>query len=79
MVENWTELIIGAIMIVSPWVFGFADLSVAKWCDVLLGLALVVVNAWTLFERRPSSAAAAPEETKKRKAFKTSVEPKITA
>ena len=49
MTENWTELVIGIIIIISPWVFGFSDISVAKWCNVLLGLVLVLVNAWTIF------------------------------
>jgi len=65
-------------MIISPWVFGFSDISVAKWCDVLLGLALVVLNAWTIFGERMSAAAPASEEPKKKKLLKTNVEPKTT-
>jgi hypothetical protein len=61
MVENWTALGIGIIMIVSPWVLGFSDISLAKWCNILLGLALVVVNAWKLFEEISTDTAAASE------------------
>lgn len=83
MAENWTELIVGIIMIIAPWIFGFSDISVAKWCDVLLGLALVLINAWTIFGGRASAAASAVEtvpveEHKKKRVLKNSVEPKIT-
>jgi hypothetical protein len=36
-------------MIISPWVLGFSDISLAKWCNILLGLLLVLVNAWVIF------------------------------
>jgi hypothetical protein len=77
MAENWTELIVGIIMIISPWVFGFSDISVAKWCDVLLGLAIVLVNIWALFGERPAMIPAVVEEPKK-KILKNNVEPKTT-
>jgi hypothetical protein len=33
---------------------GFSDISLAKWCNVLLGLFLVIVNAWTIFGVPPA-------------------------
>lgn len=77
MAENWTELIVGGIIIISPWVFGFSDVSVAKWCDVLLGLALVIMNAWTIFgDKLPAAAMSAPDEPKRKKPLKINVEQK---
>jgi hypothetical protein len=49
MAEQWTELGIGIIMIASPWVLGFSDISLAKWCNVLIGLLLVLMSAWAVF------------------------------
>jgi hypothetical protein len=78
MTENWTELVIGIIMIISPWIFGFSDVSVAKWCNVLIGIALVLVNAWTIFGERVQLAPTV-EESKKKRTLKNNVEQKITA
>ena len=67
MIENWTELVIGIIMIVSPWVFGFSDISLAKWCNVLLGLVLVVAGTWSMFGNSPALPVSSVEEPQKRK------------
>jgi hypothetical protein len=52
--KKWTEFGVGIIMMASPWVLGFSDISLAKWCNVLLGLFLVIVNAWTIFGVPPA-------------------------
>jgi SPW repeat-containing protein len=71
--EDWTELIIGVIMMISPWILGFSDISVAKWCNVLLGLAIVLLNAWMIFGQAtlmPLQVAEPPskkESTKNKK------------
>jgi len=68
MVENWTGLIVGMLVIVSPWVLGFSDISLAKWGNILLGLVLVLVNAWTMFgEPRPAKAVPTEEEQQRSK------------
>lgn len=65
---TWTELAVGLIMISSPWVLGFSDISLAKWCNVLIGLFLVLVSAWTIFGEassgEPAGTAEAGSETK---------------
>jgi hypothetical protein len=66
MIEKWTEFGIGIMMIISPWVLGFSDISLAKWCNVLIGLLLVLVSAWVLFGE-PAQAAPAMEESQKGK------------
>ncbi len=40
----------GLWILVSPWVLGFSDIAIAKWSNVILGLMLIVVNAWLVFE-----------------------------
>jgi general stress protein CsbA len=77
MIENWTELIIGIMMIVSPWVLGFSDISLAKWCNILLGLALVIASAWKLFGEVSVDALPVVEEPRpqKKRRIKNNVEP----
>ena len=70
MIEHWTELIVGVAIIISPWVLGFSDISVAKWCNVLLGLTLVVVNAWMIFGESPATASMAGEPQKRKRKSK---------
>jgi hypothetical protein len=42
----WLPIIIGAWILISPWLLGFSDISLAKWSDVLCGLVLVMVGVW---------------------------------
>jgi hypothetical protein len=67
MIEYWMALVIGLMMIVSPWVLGFSDISLAKWCNILLGLALVIASAWKIFGTVPADALPAAEEPQKKK------------
>jgi len=66
MVESWTELVIGIIIIISPWILGFSDISLAKWCNVLVGLLLVLIGAWAIFGD-PSRRMPIAESIQKRK------------
>jgi hypothetical protein len=59
MVGNWTGLAIGIIIIISPWVLGFSDISLAKWSNIIVGLALVLANAWIVFGEPASTLVAA--------------------
>ena len=56
---KWAAFIGGLALIISPWVLGFSAISLAKWCNVLAGLALAIVGAWGLFGE--SSVFAVPE------------------
>ncbi len=76
MIENWTELVIGIIMIISPWVLGFSDISLAKWCNVLIGLVLVIMAAWTISGIAQQAQLPAAEEPKKERSHKNNVEQK---
>jgi hypothetical protein len=53
-ITNWTFGVIGVWILLSPWLLGFANSSIAKWSNVLAGLILVVVNAWRLFGEKKS-------------------------
>ena len=42
--EEWVALIVGALVIIAPWVLGFATVHVAMWSCVVLG-AIVVLSS----------------------------------
>ena len=42
--EDWVALIVGVLMIISPWVLGFAAISYAVWAFVVLGLIVAVAS-----------------------------------
>jgi len=49
--EDWVALIAGALMIISPWVLGFAAIHAALWAFVVLGAIVVVASIseiWTV-------------------------------
>jgi len=47
--ERWTQLIIGAWILISPWLLGFSSITIMKWSNLLCGLAIVLINAWIIF------------------------------
>ncbi len=55
MIGDWIELVIGVFVIVAPWIFGFADVPLARWTDILAGLALVLMNLWEIYGGGSSS------------------------
>ncbi|MGD1003104.1 MAG: SPW repeat protein [Minisyncoccia bacterium] len=72
MIEYWTTLAIGLMMIISPWILGFSDISLAKWCNISLGLILAIASAWKIFGMVSADASSAvegelPPQKKKRK------------
>jgi len=52
--ENWIEGAIGIWVLLSPWLLGFANVTLAKWSGVVCGLILILLNAWSLFAEKPS-------------------------
>lgn len=68
-IENWTELVIGALVLISPWILGFAEFTLARWANVLCGTALVVINVWEIYGKDPVVVGSAlVEEEKEKKA-----------
>ena len=57
MTEKWTQLALGAWLIISPWLLGFYDVSLAKWSSVLVGAALVLINLWGMYGKGGGGAA----------------------
>ena len=42
--EDWVALIAGVLMIIAPWVMGFAAIYAAAWTFVVLGLIVAVAS-----------------------------------
>ena len=55
MTERWIDIVIGAWLIISPWVLGFSDSFLVKWSSVLCGIILVAMNAWILSEKHEAA------------------------
>jgi hypothetical protein len=46
--EEWTSFAIGAMLIASPWVMGYAHLEVPMWNAVASGVVIIVLAIFAL-------------------------------
>jgi hypothetical protein len=56
---EWTEGVLGVLVFISPWVLGFAGLTVMAWSAWIVGVLAVVLTASVLFADRSQSRVAA--------------------
>ena len=42
--EDWVALIVGVLMVISPWALGFAAMHAAVWAFVVLGLIVALAS-----------------------------------
>jgi uncharacterized membrane protein HdeD (DUF308 family) len=42
--EEWVALIVGVLVIISPWVLGFASIHAAMWSCVVLGVIVALAS-----------------------------------
>ena len=54
--QDWTNVILGAWLFVSPWLVGFAGTAAAAWNAWILGLVVMAFALWAL--AAPSSRGA---------------------
>lgn len=47
-----THIVLGAWLVLSPWLLGFSLLVLAKWSAVLVGLVFIILNAWDIFSEK---------------------------
>ncbi|HKJ94643.1 MAG TPA: SPW repeat protein [Gammaproteobacteria bacterium] len=57
--EEWVNLILGAWLVISPWILGFSGVSVAVSNFVILGLLVGIDAIWTMVEMRNTGGHAA--------------------
>jgi hypothetical protein len=55
--EEWVNLALGAWLIVAPWILGFAGDSNALMTHVGVGVLVVAVSAWAVWDYRNTSHA----------------------
>ncbi len=48
----WLQLILGAWLIIAPWLLGFAAITTAAWTAWIIGILVVVISVWKLLEVR---------------------------
>ena len=48
-------MIVGLWFILSPWLLGFHEVTLVKWANVLVGILLVLLNAWVIFGEKMDS------------------------
>lgn len=51
--QDWTNLVVGAWLFISPWLVGFAGTSAAAWDAWVFGVVIMVFALWAL--RAPAS------------------------
>jgi len=48
--EEWVNVTLGAWLVVSPYLLGFSTLAAAFWNQLIVGLLVALLAAWTLFQ-----------------------------
>ena len=46
--EEWANVVLGVWLVVSPWVLGFADVTMAMWNAVIVGIVVAALALWAL-------------------------------
>ena len=46
---SWLQLLIGAWIIISPWILGFSSINIALWSCLIGGMLTVIISLWQLF------------------------------
>lgn len=44
--EEWINAVLGAWLVIAPWVLGFSTAAVAMWVHVVLGLVIAALAIW---------------------------------
>lgn len=50
--QDWTNLMFGAWLFLSPWLLQYTTLGAASWNSFVFGVSIVVFAAWALFAPR---------------------------
>jgi VIT1/CCC1 family predicted Fe2+/Mn2+ transporter len=50
---SWVNAVIGVWLAIAPFVLGYTNIAAALWNDIIVGIAIIVLAAW--------SAIATPE------------------
>ena len=56
--EEWVNVVLGAWLIVSPWLLNYAVMGAAAWNHVIVGLLVLVLSSWSIWHFRHQPGAA---------------------
>lgn len=56
--EEWTNLVVGAWLLVSPWLLSFSTSAALMWNAVIIGALVVLFAGWALYEEQGSEQLA---------------------
>jgi len=48
--EEWTNLVLAAFLIASPWVLGFTEMPLVMWNAIIAGGIVAICAIWTLIQ-----------------------------
>jgi hypothetical protein len=51
---SWLNVVLGAWLVVAPYALGYSGVMYALWNDIVVGLGIIVLAAWSLFETHES-------------------------
>ena len=51
MLRSWIILAIGIWILLSPWLLGVSGVAIIMWSNLLVGLILILMNLWQIFDR----------------------------
>ncbi len=46
--EEWVDVMLGVLLIISPWALGFASTTTLRWNAVIVGVVVVLASGWVL-------------------------------
>jgi len=52
---SWLDALIGVWMILSPWVYGYAD-HAWKWNSIVVGIVMIVLGVWSALSTKAGEA-----------------------
>ncbi len=56
--EEWTNVALGAWLLISPWALGFSSSALLMWNAVIVGALIVVLAGWTIAPPRGGASHA---------------------
>jgi uncharacterized membrane protein HdeD (DUF308 family) len=57
--EEWVALVVGVLVVIAPWVLGFATIQSAAVVSVVLGIIVALSSVWELWTVHHQSHQAA--------------------
>lgn len=54
--EEWVNLVLGAWLVISPFVLGYSQMEAATWNHIIVGLLIAADAVWAIARPVPESA-----------------------